>query len=1286
MTAPPPLAARDRDLLASLLPGYEIGEVLGRGACGVVVAGVHRRLGREVALKQLAPGFGAGSQVADRFLAEARVLASLDHPHVVRLYDFVEGDGHGVLVMERLTGGTLKTRLVGGGLGPAAACAALVATCTGLEYAHGHGVLHRDVKPQNLLVSADGVLKVADFGIAKLLAGSPSAATQTGMVLGTPAYIAPEQVTGGTLTPAVDVYGAGAVLYELLSGELPFPILGNALAELQQRITDEPIALLERAPSVPPALAAIVDRALCRDPAGRYASARELGAAIAAVAQGAWPEGWKAQSAIAIRVRLPGASGAFAAPALEPARLAARADASAPAAATQVDGPDGERASAVQQEPSDGLLEREQDRTRLRAVAEAAREGTGAVVLLRGPAGIGKSRLIEEAAGLCAGTGVKALRARGGEMERDFPYGVVRQLLEREVRARGGAALEGAARLAGPALGLGPERGESSSGDAEREFTVCHGLFWLLCDLAEVQPLGLIVDELQHVDAPSMRFLLYLARRIGGLRIAIVAAARDGATAADPATLAQLGSEPGVRVIRPSGLGAEGVATLVRARLAREPSGEFVAGCVEVTGGNPFLLERLLEAAADEGLEPSAAAVARIHELVPDAVAASVLSRLERESPELTALARAVAVLGDDVELRHAAQLADVEGDVAADCADRLVELALLRDGEPLSFLHPLLRSTVLAAMRPAGRSAAHARAAEVLRADGVAAAAVAAHVVELAPAEDASVVAVLRAAAQEALDHGAADIATRHLQRAEQEPPPLSQRGVVLAELGHAASVAGDAATAAEALDASVALAVEPVERLERRLRAFRAHFQLDGRLDPREIMTIIADVDALGDEPEAGTQELVGDVLAAGTNLPGLLSELGLRLARFDAAAGETATERVMLAALSRVACHRGDPADRAAGFAERALTGGVAPEAAEAVSRFTALFTLIDADRLDAAEEQLDATLVVSRRRGSLLGYASVVGCQALAAYQRGDVRRAVSEAVTALETGALHGGLVPVVMACLVRARLASGDVAGAAELLAPLGDSEIPDVIVFNHALVARAQVRFAVGDLEGALEDFRDALERCPRAVGYSRVLPWRQLAVPVLLAAGENRQAARVAAEDVAAARRWGTPGGVGGALAGEALCASPGQRLALLRAAIGILGRSPARLDLAAAQLGLGETLTALDAPDQALGPLRTGLELAQACGAHALVERGRAALDAAGAQPLQEVPGGGDSLTPGQRRVVDLAVQGWSEREIAEALFSTAKAVEEELEGVYAKLGLRGLDDLVASRPRG
>ena len=210
-------------------------------------------------------------------------MASLDHPNIVRLYDFVEVEGHLVLVMERLFGGTVHSA---GPLSPQTACAYVVAACAGLQYAHERGILHRDVKPQNLLLSAEGVLKVGDFGIAKLL--NAKGMTLPGTVLGTPAYIAPEQINADTLTPAVDVYAAGVVLYELLSGELPYPRLGNPVAEFQQRIKHDPVPLSERAPYLPTALTAITERALRRDPAERYASAAELAAAIAAAADVEW--------------------------------------------------------------------------------------------------------------------------------------------------------------------------------------------------------------------------------------------------------------------------------------------------------------------------------------------------------------------------------------------------------------------------------------------------------------------------------------------------------------------------------------------------------------------------------------------------------------------------------------------------------------------------------------------------------------------------------------------------------------------------------------------------------------------------------------------------------------------------------------------------------------------------------------------------------------------------------------------------------------------------------------
>ncbi|MGH7607972.1 MAG: serine/threonine-protein kinase, partial [Gemmatimonadales bacterium] len=183
----------DLESMEAVLPAYEFGEELGIGAWGVVRAARHRQLGREVAIKQLPPVAAADESVRARFVAEARVLAALDHPHIVPVYDFVEREGLCLLIMERLTGGTLWDRFVAGDLDVQASCAAILAACAGLQHAHQRGTLHRDVKPQNLMFSVDGVLKVTDFGMAKVLGGSTTLASRDGQVLGTPAYMAPEQ-------------------------------------------------------------------------------------------------------------------------------------------------------------------------------------------------------------------------------------------------------------------------------------------------------------------------------------------------------------------------------------------------------------------------------------------------------------------------------------------------------------------------------------------------------------------------------------------------------------------------------------------------------------------------------------------------------------------------------------------------------------------------------------------------------------------------------------------------------------------------------------------------------------------------------------------------------------------------------------------------------------------------------------------------------------------------------------------------------------------------------------
>jgi serine/threonine-protein kinase len=293
-------ADADRDRIAAALPNYEIGEQLGKGGWGVVYSGRHKQLGREVAIKQLPQGFSSDPEVRARFVAEARTLAALDHPHVVPIYDYVEHEGLCLLVMEKLSGGTVWSRFAGEGLSMEAACAAALATCAGLQGAHSHQILHRDIKPENLIFNAEGTLKVTDFGIAKMLGGTQTLATRAGEVIGTPAYMAPEQARGHEVTPATDVYAVGVMLYELLSGRRPFADEDDPLALLFKHAYDEPMPLGHAAPHVPKPLSAVVMKALAKDPADRYQGAEEMGIAVAEAATEAWGPGWLMRASLPV--------------------------------------------------------------------------------------------------------------------------------------------------------------------------------------------------------------------------------------------------------------------------------------------------------------------------------------------------------------------------------------------------------------------------------------------------------------------------------------------------------------------------------------------------------------------------------------------------------------------------------------------------------------------------------------------------------------------------------------------------------------------------------------------------------------------------------------------------------------------------------------------------------------------------------------------------------------------------------------------------------------------------
>src|SRR4051794_12235455 len=260
---------------------YRIERPLGHGGMATVFAARDEELGRPVAIKLLADGAAGDPEVRSRFLREARLAGRLSHPNVVRVFDAGEDGGRPYIVMELVDGETVADLLARRGrLDPAEAISLGRQAAAALQHAHDAGLVHRDVKPQNLLLRRDGTLEIADFGIAR--AAESTRLTLAGTVLGTAAYLAPEQALGDDVGPAADVYSLGAVLYELLAGEPPF-----RFESLAQIATERPPLrpLRELAREVPPALEDVVMRALARNPAYRQASAAELGAELAAAVQ-----------------------------------------------------------------------------------------------------------------------------------------------------------------------------------------------------------------------------------------------------------------------------------------------------------------------------------------------------------------------------------------------------------------------------------------------------------------------------------------------------------------------------------------------------------------------------------------------------------------------------------------------------------------------------------------------------------------------------------------------------------------------------------------------------------------------------------------------------------------------------------------------------------------------------------------------------------------------------------------------------------------------------------------
>lgn len=928
----------------------------------------------------------------------------------------------------------------------------------------------------------------------------------------------------------------------------------------------------------------------------------------------------------------------------------------------------------------DELIEREAELSSLVDALAAARDGRGTLVLVEGPAGIGKTALLGAAHAAAGAMGMRRLSARATELERDHAFGVVRQLLEAPIHELDHDArtrlLSGATGHAAAALDLG-ESSPPSSG-----FAILNRLYWVLVDLAAERPLALFVDDAHWADEPSLRFLRFLTPRAVELRLAVVIATLDGEEGMQAALLDELRVDSVSSSVHPRPLSQLGVARLLREDLGTPPQAEFAAACRLVTAGNPFYLRELAADIRALGVQPGPGHADVVATLAPQAVAQAIRVRLARLTGGALQVARAVAVLAGAAPLRHVASLAQLGLDEAAAAADELARMTVFAAlGEGLSFAHPIVRNSVYEDMGRRTRATLHARAARLLGDEDAAPERVACHLLLADPAGSQGAVDVLRDAARVALARGAPQIAARFLVRALDEPPPCGREDV-LYELAVVEAQARSP-LALEHLLAALGTSVDPRRRAQIAL-VLANELGLAGECE-RPVALLEAAIEPLDSADRQLALELEAMLAGVGRTCAATHTRTRARLARLESqVGGEGPGERLVLANLAFEAVIDGVSAERMRGLAERALGAGRLLEEVgpDAMAFYFAVNALCYADRYEEVEKHLQEALAVARRSGSLLGFALASTFRAMAGYRRGLLVEAEADGRAAIDAFADSDlALLTFAQATLADTLVERGELAAAESVLAaipPVADAEGQQFLVW--AVHARGRLRFVQGRPREALEEVQACGRTAQRwGLGSPSFLDWRTTAALIHLALDDRERARSLAREELALARSFGAPRALGIALRTNGLVEGGDEGRAQLQEAGKLLGACGAQLEYARALIAHGAALRRANRRVAARDPLRAGLDVASRCGATLLEQHARTELAATGARPRRALRSGVDALTPSELRVARMAAGGFSNRAIAQALFVTQKTVETHLGHVYAKLGLASRADL-------
>ena len=676
---------------------YKITKKLGEGGKGIVFKAEDTRLGRTIAIKVI-KSEGLDQESFARFEQEAKSTAGLSHPNIVAIYDIgQEGESH-YLILEFVDGPNLSGLISSQ---PGAHCDAAIAlrisshVCQALEYAHSHGILHRDIKPENIMITSTGLPKLMDFGLARAL-GGPNL-TQRGVIIGTPAYLPPEQALGKQSDIRSDLYSLGCVLYEMATGRPPFPG-DEPVKVIFSHINDLPVMPRKLTPDIPEALEQIILKLLSKDPDQRYQSAGELSQALKSLQEAA--EARPMPAGLPIEEKAP------------------------------------EKMPTPEPRWAQALVDREQEIKILRARLDAALRGEGSLVFITGEAGIGKTRLAYELRSYAKLRGAQCLMSKGGEREGAVPYKPWSDIIKEYTRwAPPLLVFKAVGTFATELVKLVPELGEklgtippsASTPGVPEHIRLYEAVSQFFVNISKESPLVLFLDDLQWLDDASMALLHHMARAITTEHLLVVGTYRDlelDDQRSLSRSVAEINRERLSYALPLKRLAFDHALQMIRQTFGDKFPDELPDLIYGKTEGNPFFVEEVLRSLVEEGAVYPVEKGWGVRDLsdvhVPRGIKEVLGKRLECLDEESCHVLSAAAVIGREFSFPMLIEVTGLDEDLLIDIIDkclqsRLVVARHILGEEVYAFADTQLRDVLYEDISPVRRRRHHLKVGEAI-------------------------------------------------------------------------------------------------------------------------------------------------------------------------------------------------------------------------------------------------------------------------------------------------------------------------------------------------------------------------------------------------------------------------------------------------------------------------------------------------------------------------------------------------------------------------------------------